>query len=111
MDAGTGPSRQPALPARIPALTLFDPRASAPALAETSVAGGAPKLQGIVIAGRRRRALVAFGDTAPVWLEPGQAQGEWTLVRVGSSEVRLASPSGTQDLQLFPRATPQVSTP
>jgi hypothetical protein len=47
-------------------------------------------VRGILIEDRIRRALVADGSGAPVWLAPGEGRGAWRLVSIEPSQVVVA---------------------
>lgn len=80
---------------------LFDPPSATPPALEREQTGHLV-LRGLSISSGRVRALVAVGDGAPVWLETGEAVGEWTLIgptRDGGA--RFASTNGFLDLRPF----------
>lgn len=83
-------------------MTLFEASRQDTPLATSVTSTGKPRLQGISIAGVRRRALISFGDGAPVWLAAGETNGAFTLTQIGASKVRLATPDGVAELELFP---------
>ena len=82
-----------------PSVVLFDPAAVAPQ--QAPVQAGPIVLQGLSWSGRRVRVLVAAGGAAPVWLNPGEAIGEWTFVGPTSQGAQFLAPTGLIELRPF----------